>query len=420
MTPAIEIKDVWKRYYLGTYGYGSLRKDMRSIVSKFSGKSSPAAADINDDKEFFALQGISFNIEKGERIGIIGENGAGKSTLLKILSRVTLPTQGEIRIRGRCASLLEVGTGFNPELSGRENIYLNGAILGMSKQDIRRRFDEIVDFSGVEKFIDTPVKRYSSGMYVRLAFAVAAHLDPEILILDEVLAVGDALFQKKCLGKMENVAKNEGRTVVFVSHSMPAVAALCTRTVLLKKGKVDFIGDTKTAIARYMDSVYVGGESSIRYDEDSTKQAQFTEVILRNHLGEPSTTIDITQPFSVEMGYRVKETLSGAILGASIMLENNECLISSCDYDLDKEKLGPRLPGEYRASVNFPANLFNTGACWLVVGISIPGKYVFDRREVLKFEFYDGGSFMAQGGGELRRNSLLLMPLAWQEMNSAP
>jgi lipopolysaccharide transport system ATP-binding protein len=205
-------------------------------------------------EEFWALKDVNFEIEQGDRVGIIGRNGAGKSTLLKILSRITEPTTGQIKIKGRVASLLEVGTGFHPELTGRENIFLNGAILGMSRAEIKRKFDEIVDFAEVEKFLDTPVKRYSSGMYVRLAFAVAAHLEPEILVVDEVLAVGDAQFQKKCLGKMEDVSKNEGRTVLFVSHQLNSIIQLCTKGILLDKGRLKSIGDANSIVQEYISS----------------------------------------------------------------------------------------------------------------------------------------------------------------------
>lgn len=207
-------------------------------------------------EEFWALKDVSFEVNRGDRLGIIGRNGAGKSTLLKILSRITEPTQGKVLIKGRVASLLEVGTGFHGDLTGRENIYLNGAILGMSKAEIRRKFDEIVAFSEVEKFLDTPVKRYSSGMYVRLAFGVAAHLDPEILVVDEVLAVGDVEFQKKCLGKMENVAKKEGRTVLFVSHNMGAISSLCNQAVYLENGKIRMLGKVESVVSNYLSRVY--------------------------------------------------------------------------------------------------------------------------------------------------------------------
>lgn len=245
MSVVIKIEDLWKEYRLGVIGHGTLTHDLESWWARVRGKEDPNSKitpmlagqekQIEGD-HFWALQGINLEVKEGEILGIIGKNGAGKSTLLKILSRVTAPTKGTIKVKGRIASLLEVGTGFHPELTGRENIFLNGAILGMSKQEIKAKLDEIIDFSGVEKFVDTPVKRYSSGMYVRLAFAVAAHLDPEILIIDEVLAVGDAEFQKKCLGKMRSVAQ-QGRTVLFVSHNMIAVKSLCKSAVLIQDGK---------------------------------------------------------------------------------------------------------------------------------------------------------------------------------------
>lgn len=244
--PIIQARSLSKRYRLGMLGAGSLRDEIQNWWARLRG-----TADTGNTKDdYWALRDVSFDIEEGDVVGIIGRNGAGKSTLLKILSRITEPTSGEARIRGRVASLLEVGTGFHPELSGRENIYLNGTILGMTKAEVRAKFDEIVDFSGIEKFIDTPVKRYSSGMYVRLAFAVAAHLDPEILIVDEVLAVGDVEFQNKCLGKMGQIAEG-GRTVLFVSHNPQALQRLTTRCVLLKAGLVEADGPTSDVISQY-------------------------------------------------------------------------------------------------------------------------------------------------------------------------
>jgi lipopolysaccharide transport system ATP-binding protein len=243
--PIIEVQGVSKRYELGHVGMTTFREELSRLLGR-----EPAAAAL---REFWALRDVSFSVAPGSITGIIGRNGAGKSTLLKILSRITEPTTGEIHLRGRVASLLEVGTGFHPELSGRENIYLNGTILGMTRAEISRKFDEIVAFAEVGQFIDTPVKRYSSGMYVRLAFAVAAHLEPEILIIDEVLAVGDAAFQRKCLGKMEAVSRLDGRTVLFVSHNMAAVSQLTTRAVVLKAGRVQFDGPTAEAIDRYVE-----------------------------------------------------------------------------------------------------------------------------------------------------------------------
>src|SRR6184192_392844 len=279
MSTVVEVDDVWKKYRLGIIGTGTLRHDFERWWHRVRGKPDPYSkvderSEIRNRKselatnvdhrlsgvsaslgydEVWALRGVSFEVKQGEILGIIGRNGAGKSTLLKILSRVTAPTSGEVRVKGRIASLLEVGTGFHPELTGRENVFLNGAILGMTKAEIRRKFDEIVDFAGVERYMDTPVKRYSSGMYVRLAFAVAAHLEPEILIIDEVLAVGDAQFQRKCLGKAKDVAAKDGRTVIFVSHSMSTISRLCPRVIWLRGGQVAADGAANDVIQQYSD-----------------------------------------------------------------------------------------------------------------------------------------------------------------------
>jgi len=245
---AIKVENLSKKYIIGHGQSGTLRETLSNIWrTTFGGKRA-------DEEEFWALKDLNFEIKRGEAVGVIGRNGAGKSTLLKLLSRITHPTTGKITMNGRVSSLLEVGTGFHPELTGRENIYLNGTILGMSRKEVKTKFDEIVDFSGIEKFLDTPVKRYSSGMYVRLAFAVAANLEPEILIIDEVLAVGDAEFQKKCLGKMGEVTK-AGRTVLFVSHNMQAVRNLCHTGILLENGKIKQIGKVDTIIDTYFNLV---------------------------------------------------------------------------------------------------------------------------------------------------------------------
>ena len=256
MAPIIEIKNIGKEYQITHQrgGYVALRDVLAGVAKnpfKFFKQKAKQAVGLAKKEDFWALRGINFSVEKGEVIGIIGHNGAGKSTLLKVLTGITPPTEGEIIMRGRIASLLEVGTGFHPELSGRENIFLNGAILGMKKKEIAEKFDQIVEFAGIGKFLDTPVKHYSSGMYVRLAFSVAAHLEPDILIIDEVLAVGDAEFQKKCLGKMEDITKKDGRTILFVSHNMEAIRTLCAKTVLLEKGGIAEIGDTPKVLRAY-------------------------------------------------------------------------------------------------------------------------------------------------------------------------
>ncbi len=266
----IEFNNVGKQYILGTIGTGTLSQDLNRWWANIRGKEDPflKIGDTNDrtqkgDSRFvWALRDINFKVEQGDVVGIVGKNGAGKSTLLKILSRVTSPTTGDIKIKGRIASLLEVGTGFHPEMTGRENIFMNGSIMGMTKAEIKSKFDEIVDFAGVAKYVDTPVKRYSSGMMVRLGFAIAAHLEPEILVVDEVLAVGDAEFQKKAIGKMQDVSKGQGRTVLFVSHNMAAVRSLCTRGILLNNGTIDFTGSIPATLDKYLKN-----EENVRKDK---------------------------------------------------------------------------------------------------------------------------------------------------------
>ena len=285
---AIKVENLGKQYRLGEIGTGTLSQDLNRTWARLRGKEDPFAkiGETNDrtikgGSDFvWSLKDVNFEVKQGEVLGIIGRNGAGKSTLLKILSKVTAPTMGRVKVRGRIASLLEVGTGFHPELTGRENIFLNGAILGMTKAEIRNKFDEIVDFSGVERYIDTPVKRYSSGMYVRLAFAVAAFLEPEILIVDEVLAVGDAEFQKKCLGRMKDVSVNDGRTVLFVSHNLSAVRSLCNKSLYLKNGEVKFDGLVENGLASYSsDSRELSAEKNLakRTDRIGNRRLSITD-----------------------------------------------------------------------------------------------------------------------------------------------
>ena len=271
---AIRVENLSKQYRIGgkQAGYRTFRE---ALLDSFSAPFRWMRGERKSFETFWALDDVSFEIKQGEAVGIIGRNGAGKSTLLKILSRITKPTKGRVELYGRVASLLEVGTGFHSELSGRDNIYLNGAILGMNRREINRKFSEIVDFAGVEKFLDTPVKHYSTGMYVRLAFAVAAHLEPEILIVDEVLAVGDAEFQKKCLGKMEAVSKNEGRTVLFVSHNIDAISSLTNKGLLLAKGSLLYYGDTENTITKYLQH---GSHELVYKNENSKKEIFFSEI----------------------------------------------------------------------------------------------------------------------------------------------
>ena len=295
---AIKVENLSKKYTIGTKASGSLRE---TIVHKWNSLSNKTNC---NNEEFWALKDISFEVKQGEVLGIIGKNGAGKSTLLKVLSRITEPTSGRFVMNGRVSSLLEVGTGFHPELTGRENIYLNGTILGMTRKEVKQKFDEIVDFSGVEKFIDTPVKHYSSGMYVRLAFAVAAHLEPEILIIDEVLAVGDAEFQKKCLGKMQDVAK-EGRTVLFVSHNMGAVNSLCSNCILLNNGNIVINNKTADVILKYYSN-----ENSTAFFEPKIKKIGDKNIELisgwvENLEGKIQNSFNFNESFNVCMKYKI-------------------------------------------------------------------------------------------------------------------
>lgn len=303
MSSIIQVKNLSKSYIIsheGTESYTALRDVVTRKAKKIFSFPGSSVSNSASREEFWALKDISFDIEQGDRVGIIGRNGAGKSTLLKILSRITEPTSGSIKIKGRVASLLEVGTGFHPELTGRENIFLNGAILGMGRADIRKHFDAIVDFAEIEKFLDTPVKRYSSGMYMRLAFAVAAHLEPEILIVDEVLAVGDAQFQKKCLGKMEDVSKNEGRTVLFVSHNMAAIQVLTNIGIFLNEGKLQYYGAIDHVIKAYADTFNTGNSNIIKKNLGAGKHTRIIKIGLVNDRGEDIFTYTIGDLLIVE------------------------------------------------------------------------------------------------------------------------
>jgi lipopolysaccharide transport system ATP-binding protein len=320
----IQVNNISKQYRLGQVSTGTIGHDFNRWWHKIRGKEDPylQIGEINDRTQkgstdyVWALENISFDVQQGEVLGIIGRNGAGKSTLLKILSKVTQPTTGDIKVKGRIASLLEVGTGFHPELSGRENIFLNGAILGMTKKEIKNKFDEIVDFAGVERYIDTPVKRYSSGMYVRLAFAVAAHLEPEILIVDEVLAVGDAEFQKKCLGKMKDVSVNGGRTVLFVSHNMGAITTLCNNALLMQFGKVHSYGKTSQILKSYFNLGLNKQEQPKIEDYRAYKipntPIQFTSIEVLNVDGFPK--INMLNPITIKLGLKCNQKINnGAI-----------------------------------------------------------------------------------------------------------
>lgn len=327
MEPIIHIKNIGKKYDIMHQqgGYVALRDVLTNTLRRpfsFAKHKVKEIAGITSKEEFWALKNISFDVRPGEVIGIIGKNGSGKSTLLKILTGITPPTEGEITMRGRIASLLEVGTGFHPELTGRENIFLNGAILGMSQKEIARQFDNIVAFSGVEKFLDTPVKRYSSGMYVRLAFSVAAHMEPDILLIDEVLAVGDAEFQKKCLGKMEEVTSQDGRTILFVSHNMSAIRSLCKKVVLMENGVVKMFGDTETVINHYLEQSQAPASIT---PHKSAKELTVNRITSTNKSPDP-WIFQYGQDIELEVELESYADIKHFQLGIGFRLSNNEPL----------------------------------------------------------------------------------------------
>jgi lipopolysaccharide transport system ATP-binding protein len=361
MSAVIEVKNLSKAYQLGQINTGTLYSDLQRWWAIKRGKEDPflKVGETNDRTSrgtsniVWSLKDLNFEINEGDSIGIIGRNGAGKSTLLKLLSRITSPTTGSIRIKGKMASLLEVGTGFHPELSGRENIFLNGAILGMRKAEIKEKFDEIVDFSGVERYIDTPVKRYSSGMYVRLAFAVAAHLDSEILIVDEVLAVGDAEFQKKCLGKMNELGHNTGRTIVFVSHNMSSIKSLCSTSLYMNQGRLVSIGETSEIISEYLSAAnnsYAGdGLIPSGTSSHGTGEARFKKLLLKNRDMIPQNEFYFGESIGVEIELDVYEDIPGALIGLHLLNMYGEKM--SMDIPDKSYKPYPLKSGKYKFKV---------------------------------------------------------------------
>lgn len=415
MNKAILVENLFKEYQLGVIGRGTLYRDLQSWWAKKLKKEDPntiightrGARNFNQKGKNLALSGINFEVNHGELIGIIGANGAGKSTLLKILSRVTGPTKGTIKIKGKTSSLLEVGTGFHPELTGRENIYLNGAINGMSKKETSKKLDEIVDFAGVEQYLDTPIKRYSSGMHVRLGFAVAAHLEPDILIVDEVLAVGDAEFQKKAVKKMDEVSKNQGRTVIFVSHNMQLIKNLCKRALVLSKGKIAFDGDVQTGVNKYL--------GSISFDEKKWEKNEWKDIAnapggdivklksicTKNQDNKIQSKFDVAENIIVETefwvlkdNYQICNSIR-FIYASKKTLKNEGSFYAFDNYvknDWGKQK--PFKKGLYKSKLEIPKNLLNEGIFSLIVDIFLPpaepdSSFQVREHNVLSFEVID-------------------------------
>jgi len=389
MKPIITVDHLSKRYRIGALrGHKSLREaiaeSVRTPLNRFrNGKD-------NADETIWALKDVSFDVAVGEVVGIIGRNGAGKSTLLKILSRITKPTKGHVTLQGRVGSLLEVGTGFHSELTGRENIFLNGAILGMSKREIEAKFDEIVAFAETEQFLDTPVKRYSSGMTVRLAFAVAAHLEPEILIIDEVLAVGDIAFQKKCLGKMNEVAKH-GRTVLFVSHDLSAINALCERAILLHEGALVMSGPTREVSAHYLDTAnkLYSPVTWIDFPQGKSDEIQLRRAGVRQ--GELNTSaIDCREPFTILFEYENRKVLPDSRFFIVIRNARGDVVFTTSDYDVITEEASSRRAGKFQSEVIVPGGLLKAGSYFGTIGADIKNeRIIFVENDVLDFEVFE-------------------------------
>jgi lipopolysaccharide transport system ATP-binding protein len=394
MALAIEAQELSKRYRIGQMqaAYGTLRDSLTRVGARLTGREGPESR-----QEIWALRDVSFSVRQGEVLGVIGRNGAGKSTLLKILTRITTPTSGRAVIRGRVGSLLEVGTGFNPELTGRENVFLNGSILGMKRREIQRKLPDIVEFSGIDKFIDTPVKRYSSGMYVRLAFAVAAHLEPEILLVDEVLAVGDTEFQQRCLGRMEDFS-GTGRTVLFVSHNMQTINQLCNRVIWLDEGAVVEDGDPSQVVTQYLHSTSYASGAYISWPDDETAPhgddlTRLLAVRAIDEDGNLAETADVRDPIGIEIRYRVLR--EGPPVFAKIRVRDRRSDIVFNALDTTSHANTSSEPGVYTATAWIPGNLLNEGKTTVDVAICTLRAPKLHQRaaryEAVLFTVYDPG-----------------------------
>jgi len=413
---AIQVENISKMYRLGSIGSKTISEDLNRTFARILGKKDPYAqiGQLNDrlsaaHSDFvWSLKDINFEVNQGDALGIIGKNGAGKSTLLKILSRVTGPTTGSIKIKGRVASLLEVGTGFHPDLSGRDNIFMNGAILGMNRAEIRARFDEIVEFSGVGNYIDTPVKRYSSGMYVRLAFAVAAHLEPDILIVDEVLAVGDAEFQKKCLGKMQDVNKKDGRTILFVSHNMAAINNFCRTSILMEKGTIVDSGLTRDVVNTYFSSVKTNGGEALEKDilvSSQNDSLKFKRVALVGNAGV-SNTFGLDEDIVCEIEYEVIKSNTKVVPSIQLLDKYGECILAtfnapSSTIGIDRYFGEVQSQGVYKTQCVLPKHLLNDTQYFISAYLSSDINFsdMTAAPEVLSFQMIDTGEMKQEYTG---------------------
>lgn len=423
--PIISVENLSKSYLVGHQSSRQTYTTLRDVIARgarnFVRRSLHVACgrqivEGDEVEEFWALRDVSFEIKRGEVVGIIGRNGAGKSTLLKLLSRITEPTSGRIRLRGRVASLLEVGTGFHPELTGRQNIFLNAAIFGMARKEVVRKFDEIVAFSEVERFIDTPVKQYSSGMYLRLAFAVAAYLEPEILLVDEVLAVGDAEFQKKCLGKIDQVSRQEGRTVLFVSHNMSAINSLCGKGIYLHLGRLQEVGEAKDVVSKYLTSARIEGDGEKSLLQESRckhqKAVYFTAVSILNHKRNVSSKLEVTHPFYICMRYEYGYEIPGVELEFRIETFDGVAVFSSAHLLPDPNSQAQQSGIRY---VEIPAMFLMPGQYFVTIAAHTPLLEVHDyHQQILKFEIVDNGTSWAKYSGQYREIGIVMVNLPWK------
>ncbi len=415
----LKVENVGKQYRLGLVGTGTLSHDLNRWWSSLRGKEDPylKVGESNNRSEkgnsdyVWAIKNINFEVRRGEVLGIIGKNGAGKSTLLKILSRVTGPTTGQIKTRGRIASLLEVGTGFHPEMTGRENIYLNGAILGMNKTEINDKIDEIIDFSGCLRYIDTPVKRYSSGMKVRLAFAVAAHLEPDILVVDEVLAVGDAEFQKKAIGKMQDISNNEGRTVLFVSHNMATINKLCKRSILLQNGEIYMEGSTSEIIPFYLSSGVLDDMiCNVEFDDDDEKKLQISSANISSSNDQfiKKGVITTEDVLFVNISYKFRYKIPKCHLTIIIKNDSGEIIYFVDRTDFYNNFFSADV-GQYLAKVKIPNPLLKPGTYFITLGLADQFSNAEDHKfDILKFKIENLKSIRKSREGDL------FMPLEWE------
>ncbi len=417
--PIIEIKNIGKKYNINHHrgGYVALRDVLTNIAKnpfKFLKKKAKNVMGIDTKEEFWALRNVSLEINKGDIIGIIGHNGAGKSTLLKILTGITPPSEGEIIMHGRIASLLEVGTGFHPELTGRENIFLNGAILGMTKKEIVLKFDEIVTFAGINKFLDTPVKYYSSGMYVRLAFSVAAHMEPDILLVDEVLAVGDAEFQKKCLGKMEEVTKRKGRTILFVSHNMVAVEKICTKTLWLENGQIKSFGDTPATIEEYLRAVDGSQKNNVKIIPDYKKEVTFTRIWATNPDGIVTNSINVDQDITIWLEFEVTRPINAVEISICLTNTNNVNVIFISLSDSFNRQMLKLNKGTYTTSTTIKKNFLMPDNYMIRISAHEMGLRDIDLyANIMRLNIIENDSTMANYGPGGRHWSTVLSDAKW-------